>query len=138
MTEALAIGVPVLLALVMNGVIYGTGMNARGKKNKNPWLPPGYVIAIVWIVIFGLLGHVYCHVERKTTRWFIVATIAFCLSYPLITGLRVSRIEMVMNALTLVIAIAGTMLVYYDKKKLVGWMVPFVAWATYVNMATLP
>jgi len=133
--EILAIATPITLACLMNGVIYSTGMN--NSKARNMWLPPGYVIACVWIVIFGLLGYVYYHLEADSLgRYAIVATIAFCLSYPLITGLKVSRIETIMNGLTLAIALAATGVVVYEKKELSYYMIPFVAWAMYVNVVT--
>jgi len=64
-------------------------------------------------------------------------TLAFCLSYPLITGLRVSQIEKIMNGLTLGIAVLAAGVVAVDSWELVYFMIPLVLWATYVNVATL-
>jgi len=135
--EWLSIGVPVFLACLMNGIIYGTGMNAESQKERNPWLPPGYVIAIIWIILFGMLGYVFYHIGTSRGRWAIGLTLAFCLSYPLITGLRVSQIEKIMNGLTLGIAVLAAGVVAVDSWELVYFMIPLVLWATYVNVATL-
>ena len=197
----LHIAVPVILALFMNGVIYGTRMNVRddNSKPKNPWLPPGYVIAAIWVLIFGILGYVhYCLTvpsaaapssgyshssypyrsyggdygsynrgygnaygstngygyqssyapsssnfgkvtpsDASVAGRFIVATVAFCLSYPLITGLKVSNVEKIMNVLTLCVAFLATGLVYSEQKALTYFMIPFVLWAVYVNIVTV-
>ena len=196
----LHIAVPVLLALFMNGVIYGTRLNKQDKnQSPNPWLPPGYVIAVIWVVIFGILGYVhYCLTvpsvpsssgysssyspyssrygyggdyssynrgygssgygqgyqssytpsssssfgkvtpsDASVAGRFIVATVAFCLSYPLITGLKVSNVEKIMNLLTLCVAFVATGLVYSEQKSLSFFMIPFVLWAVYVNVVTL-
>jgi len=178
-------------------------MNQSNDKSKpaNPWLPPGYVIAVIWVVIFGILGYVhYCLTVPPTSAGysssyspyssyggygynssgydygsngygsnrygsngygsnytpsnrsnfgnvtpsdasvagrFIVATVAFCLSYPLITGLQVSNVEKIMNVLTLCVAFVATGFVYSEQKALTYFMVPFVLWAVYVNVVTV-
>ena len=207
----LHIAIPVVLALFMNGVIYGNRLNKQDNNQpRNPWLPPGYVIAMIWVVIFGILGYVhYCltvpssasssgYSSSYSSRYggdyglsynrghgssgyglsgygssgyaqgykssitplsstplsstpsskatpsdasvagrFIVATVAFCLSYPLITGLKVSNVEKIMNVLTLCVAFLAIGLVYVEQKKLTYFLIPFVVWAVYVNVVTL-
>ena len=52
--------VPVLAAIIMNGIIYTFGINKYSEKNKiNPYIPPGYVIGTIWVIILGLLGYLH-------------------------------------------------------------------------------
>ena len=52
--------IPVITAIIMNGIIYMFGINKQDNKSIiNPLLPPGYIIGSIWIIIFGLLGYVH-------------------------------------------------------------------------------
>ena len=57
--------IPVVLAIIINLISFGLGWSGKSKDSKrNPLLPPGYVIGIVWIIILGLLGYVHYEIFK--------------------------------------------------------------------------
>jgi tryptophan-rich sensory protein len=135
----LHIFVPVVLAGISNGIIYGLGITQnKYQDKKNPYLPPGYVIGTIWMVLFGLLG--YAHyllysVNQRPTRasLSIVGLFLFCLAYPVFTGLRVKS-GLLLNLVTLILAFVVSMLVLVESVSVVKWFIPLIAWATFVNV----
>jgi tryptophan-rich sensory protein len=130
--------VPIILACILNGIIYSQGWNKnQGSKIKNNILiPAGYVIAIVWIIILGLLGYVHYLTFPSYVSWIIVASIVYCLLYPFLTnGLKENQMQLY-NGLAMVFATLVFATVYLLKKQAVIYCVPFLLWTTYVNMST--
>jgi tryptophan-rich sensory protein len=131
--------IPVLLAGLSNGIIYRLGITQNKYQDKrNPYLPPGYVIGTIWMVLFGLLG--YAHyliysVNQRSTRasLAIVGLFLFCLAYPVFTGLRVKS-GLLLNLATLILAFVVAMLVLVESASVVKWFIPLLAWATFVNV----
>ncbi len=127
---------PILLALLMNAVIYIKAWNRSnvGPKN-NRLLPPGYVIAVVWTLILGILGYVHFRLYPHPAHWVVVATILYCLSYPLLTsGLQSDRAPM-LNTIALVLAVIATVTTYFTQRDSTVFLLPLVAWTTYVKIA---
>jgi len=128
---------PVLLAAISNGLIYGFGVN-RNQDKRNPYLPPGYVIGSIWMVLFGFLGYAHYllyRVNQRSTRasLAIVGLFLFCLAYPLFTGLR-AKSGLLLNLATLILAFVVSMLVLVESARVVVWLIPLLAWATFVNV----
>ena len=128
--------VPVLLAGISNGLIYGFGINQPSDK-RNPYLPPGYVIGPIWMGIFALLGYahylLYRVNHRSTTASIaIVGLFLFCMAYPLLTGLRAKN-GLLLNLATLVLAFVVSLLVVAESASTVVWFIPLLVWATFVN-----
>lgn len=130
---------PVLAATIMNGVIYGLGWNrnndsSKSKEKENPWMPPGYVIAVVWTLIFGLLGWTLWLIRGAWMAYSVIAiTIVYCLMYPLLTmGLKKEYFKPY-NIGAFVLAIICTCLVALEAGvgNLVG-VVPLLLWTSYV------
>lgn len=132
--------VPVLLACMVNGYIYFKGWNSEAKDSKNslsknPLLPPGYVIAIVWVIILSLLGYAHYLTTPQYSSWVIIIAIAYCLSYPFLTlGLQ-SKMSL-FNALALIFSIAVTATCYATVIEATPYTIPFLLWTVYVNIAT--
>jgi tryptophan-rich sensory protein len=108
-----AILLPVLLALVMNAVIYAKGWGNAPTRSR--LLPPGWVIGMIWL-IFGLL--------------------AFSLAYPVYTrGLEQSYVAKVANTLTLIfVFLVIWMIMWRGQKPTVWYMGVWMLWAIYVNI----
>ena len=135
--------VPVLTAIIMNGIIYTFGINKyseKTEKNKiNPYIPPGYVIGTIWVIILGLLGYLHYLVYKKYdsitfTSLLIIFTILFCISYPLITGLRVKS-GLLLNLITLILSFILALFVITESKYMFIYLIPLLVWASYVNIA---
>ena len=130
--------VPVLLALVMNGIIFTFELN-KHKNKVNPLLPPGYVIGGIWVFLLGLLGYVhYLLYELKNgisvASLFTIFIILFCISYPLITGLK-QKTGLLLNLITLILSFILSILVIIESKYIFIYTIPLVSWAIFVNVA---
>jgi tryptophan-rich sensory protein len=127
--------VPILLAVVMNGWIYSVGLNKYSKsERKSPLIPPGYVIAVIWTLLFGLMGYTHYLLGnfRSVASLALVGLIGFCLAYPLITGLRVNS-GLLMNLAALVLSFIVALLVIQESVYAFYWLIPLLAWTIYVN-----
>lgn len=127
-----------LTAITMNGLIYGLGWNRGSSQNiRNPLLPPGYVIATIWIVLFALMGSQYSqHPSGSTLRTAILVYAGYCLAYPLLTsGLQMGARADLLNMGALVGAL-GLMSYIFLKTHRVPWLLtPLLAWTLFVNAA---
>lgn len=129
---------PIIAASIINAIIYLSGWSneQRADNYQNKLLPPGYVIAIVWVIILGLLGYAHYLVFPSYSSAILVLAILFCLAYPFLTsGLRKERSDMY-NLISLIFAIAVMISVGRQKIKAIYFTIPFVIWTTYVNIVT--
>jgi len=139
---ALHIAIPVVVAGILNGIIFALKLNVAGGATNNKYLPPGYAVGMIWIFLFGLLGfahfRLYSKAGHATTlaSAAIVATIAFCLAYPILTSsIKNPRTSRSLNIATLVIACVTFSLCCYESPVDSLLVAPLVAWAAYVNYA---
>jgi hypothetical protein len=153
----LHVAVPVLAAVAVNAVVYSLGWNRSSVGSGRPpsvsykLLPPGYVIAGVWIVLLGLLGYVHYlarDVNATVAAWSVVALVAWCIGYPFYTGgLRSGVVASVANVATLAFAAAVTVAIAVGfpacgefgrasaRRRALLAISPLLGWATYVNIA---
>jgi len=130
--------IPIIAAITMNGIIYTFGLNKQSMKT-NPLIPPGYVIGTIWIIILGLLGYVHYLIYRLNnkitfTSLFIIFIILFCISYPIITGLK-EKSGLLLNLITLILSFVLGLLVIIQSKYIFIYIIPFILWSIYVNAA---
>jgi tryptophan-rich sensory protein len=132
--------IPVISAIIMNGIIYTFGINKYTSKDKiNPYIPPGYIIGIIWTVIFGLLGYAHYLLyklknEISLASLSIVFLIIFCILYPFITGLKPKN-GLLLNLITLILAFIVSIIVILESKYIFIYLIPLLIWASYVNIA---
>ena len=133
--------VPIMTACILNAYIYIRGWDSQSYKSRtlqpgNKYLPPGYIIAIVWIIILGLLGYTHYLVYPSAASYTIIFAILYCLAYPFLTsGLQASKAD-VYNALSFIIATIVFIMVYMQKHEAFVYVIPFVLWTSYVNVVT--
>lgn len=135
--------VPVVAASLMNAVIFTKKWNNyRGKSIKfySPYLPSGSVIAVIWTILFALLGYMHYLLMKQhdgrpsVASVAIVLLILFCIMYPILTnGLR-QRWASLLNLLTLIFSGIIGFLVYRENPGASVYTLPLLAWATYVNL----
>ena len=120
--------IPVLLALSINSILYLFGINKiseqRKKETENSeyfkLFPPGYVIGIIWIIIFGLLGYAHYLLYKLKDRInigsvSIIFVIIFCLLYPFITSLKF-KYGLLLNLITLIISFVLGIIIILESK----------------------
>jgi tryptophan-rich sensory protein len=123
-----------LAAVAMNGFIYGFGWNQGQGRVTNTLLPPGYVIALVWIVLFALLGTVYASQQKSLARTAILVYLGYCLAYPLLTsGLQMGQTADLLNAGALLGALGLIWVVGNNTGRFPWLLTPLLAWTLYVN-----
>jgi tryptophan-rich sensory protein len=148
--------VPIIIASLINLFIYVNGWSSNTKEQENKYLPPGYVIGIVWIIILGLLGYANYLTYPTSASWIVIIAIIYCLFYPFLvmnpttdniaykilfskpTRKHVSRSipEWFYNLLAFIIAVIVAFLCYREKQMTIYYTMPFVLWTTYVNIVT--
>lgn len=135
---------PIILACIVNIIIYKNGWNMKSKKEyTKTLLPPGYIIAIVWNVILGLLGYLHYllwsfnNKKSSLASFSIILFVLFCLSYPFLTELDPSK-GFTLNLLTLIFAIILAIIVFNSTKniKYLIYLMPLLLWSIYVNYVT--
>ena len=130
--------IPIIAAIMMNGIIYTFGLNKQSMKT-NPLIPPGYIIGTIWIIILGLLGYVHYLIYKLNnkitfTSLFIIFIILFCILYPIITGLK-EKSGLLLNLITLILSFVLGLLVIIQSKYIFIYIIPFILWSIYVNAA---
>lgn len=77
-------------ALIMNGLIYGLGWNSSaGYAQRASFAPPGYVIGIIWMILFALMASArWClnaleNNRAKRARLYVTILLLSCLVWPL-------------------------------------------------------
>ena len=124
--------IPIILAIIINFYIYTQGWNNNNEKSK--WLPPGYIIGIVWIIILGLLGYIHFLMYPSIQSWIIVFAISYCLAYPFLTSGLKDTNSKIYNIIALIIAIIVFISVFYKNKLTSLLSLPFLVWTLYVNI----
>jgi len=136
--------IPVLLAILMSFFIYVFGINKNSDNNKIKYkqntklFPPGYVIGIIWTIIFGLLGYAHYLVYKLNNginigSISIVLVIIFCLIYPFITSLKF-KYGLLLNLITLIISFILGIIIILQSKYIFLYIIPLILWASYVNV----
>lgn len=75
------------LALACNALVFGFGWNQTDVRPTPAYAPPGYVVGIVWTLLFAAMGAARWHVLTRMTPLrfrharLIVWLILFCAAY---------------------------------------------------------
>jgi hypothetical protein len=121
-------------AIAMNGAIAITGWTTAPRVPPNPYIPPGWFVGSVWVVLFALLGWVYGQLKNTGARVGVLAFTAFCLAYPVATSALSARGVRFLNLLTLVGAFSLTLgILATGGSRLWMYCIPLLVWASYVN-----
>jgi tryptophan-rich sensory protein len=137
------VSIPVFLAIIMNGIIYTFGINKYEEKkkeddNKLKFLPPGYVIGIIWVLIFALLGYSNYLTYNVTNsinfgNVAIGILILYSLAYPLITGLKPENSDLY-NIIALILSFSCALTISFFSKYILLYLIPLLVWVSYVNI----
>lgn len=128
-----SIAAPVLAAVFVNIGMYSLNWRGAVTSRSNRYLPPGWVVGSVWVILLGLLGYAHFLAQsqrRHSAAFALLVLIMWCIAYPLLT-LWISTA--VMDVLSLIVAWAVAVIVHAS----VGlpctfYLAPTLAWVSYV------
>ena len=125
------------LAIAINMAIHKKGIVNNNTKMSN-YIPPGYIVGIIWVLLFGLLGYVIYRLHNYTSNASIAIYIfiLFSVLYPFITKLSVSSLSDICNKIALLLAYTVCYLVYRENHRLAIYLLPLFFWITYINIVT--
>lgn len=128
----------VAAALVANLLLFIYGWRGGYSYTKSPLLPPGWMIGLIWMVLFGFFGYAHYLVYKKSG--FCVASIAiivvalFCLLYTLIIYYKPEYMKL-LNMLSLILAFTLGIIVFAENEDAFWWLIPLIVWSSYVNLS---
>jgi tryptophan-rich sensory protein len=108
---------------------------------RNKLIPPGWFIAIVWVVLFGLLGYSHWLVRDANEGKASLASIAiivvgvWCLLYPIFVYLVGYKYVRLVNLLSLIVVFTLGLIIITESEKAFYWTIPLIFWNAYINFA---
>jgi benzodiazapine receptor len=134
---AATLAVYILAPLALNGIIFTLGW--QDAAPKNPMLPPGWVIGLIWMLLFAGMGIARWILTRgldpRVARW-VDGLALLCLIYPLYTlGLRNVAIGLAGAIITAVVALAITVRVWRESRTASLLIACVALWTLYAETA---
>lgn len=108
---------------------------------RNKLIPPGWMIAIIWVVLFGLLGYSHWLVrdanegEASLGSISIIVAGVWCLLYPFFVYLVGQKYIRLVNLLSLIVVFSLGLIVITESETAFYWLIPLIFWNAYVNFA---
>ncbi len=130
--------IPVTLCLLINGIIFSTGMNTDNNSTTAPWFaPPGWAVGSIWMVLYVLYGAARWTVLRddgpgahKALNW-ITFLIFWGLSYPFLTLGFDMYIGAVLNAVSLLFTLFALYAVRPASIRAFWMLIPSALWESF-------
>jgi len=131
---------------------YGYGYVKRSMYAHNRYLPPGYLIGVVWIGVFAALGYSFYLAytgdpntdatgnklnPKKWNRacYLIIVVSAYCLAYPLLSMFVPEKFIPLLNLIALFMAAALSIVVISECLAAFWYTLPLLVWLAYINFA---
>lgn len=134
----------ILIAVNLPAPILGLEFE-NGEKNKLWFAPPGWVIPVVWFLLFTLLGITRYELQKTQAEpkilWWLYGLAILCATYAYytiglakITGISPLWFGLFGNALVILYSII-VCLKFYPVSNFASWMVfPVPIWTTYATL----
>lgn len=124
-----------LLAIAINTMIYNKQF-VNTKPQTSKYLPPGYIVGSIWVLLFGLLGYIIYRLQNYTSvaSISIYGFILFSVLYPFITKLSPGSLSDMFNKIAFLLACSVCYLVYSENPGLTLYLLPLFFWMVYVNI----
>ncbi|MBC7795911.1 MAG: tryptophan-rich sensory protein [Pyrinomonadaceae bacterium] len=138
---ALSIGA----VLVVNALIFGFGWNVETGSTRYIWFEPaGYVVGIVWVALFALMGTARWVLNFQVTKdaargklWIVILMIS-CLLYPLYALATGSVLAGFLGNIETVILSAFVFWRVRRASNFAAFLVaPVIVWAVFATFITL-
>lgn len=123
------------------------GLAAQGFQSMKPWklyqnklIPPGFVIGLVWVFIFGMLGYCFYKLTDKNNGTVSFGGIAiliygvFALAYPFFTYGSREKNANVINYIAVVGALVLGIIVIEEDVGSFYFLLPLLLWVSYVGL----
>ena len=123
------------LAIMINVIIYSNNwLNTKPQISK--YLPPGYIVGSIWVLLFGILGYILFRLHHYSSfaSISIYIFVLFSVLYPFITKLSPGSLSDMFNKIAFLLACTVCFLVYSENSGLVIYLLPLFSWITYVNI----
>ena len=133
--------VPVATASLMNGLIFSQKL--RIATNRNPYIPGGGIVGAIWLFLFALLGYVHFTLYTRNNTFtpgciILILFFLYSLAYPVLTSFSGDpKVFTGLNFGALLFALAIAFQVFNENPKVILYVVPLIAWTSYVNVVTL-
>jgi len=129
--------IPVFLATAMNALIYKFGLNKRLSSSQK-YLPPGYIIGLIWTILFATLGYVHYKLYTLKNKanygsMSIVFFICFSLFYPVVVTINENYANL-MNLISLILSFVVSIVVLMYSKNIFWYLIPLLVWVSFVNL----
>jgi len=133
--------IPVLCATAMNGFYYRNYKDSSQDDTELLYLPPGYIIGIIWTFLFALLGYVHFMLYRLKNRsnyasMSVIFFIVFSLAYPVVQAID-EYYAYFFNLIALIVSCVVGFIVLTYSKQIFLYLIPLLAWVSYVNVVVL-
>ncbi len=131
--------IAVLSALAVNGFIAVVNPSEMASPGSVHLQPPGYVIGIVWLVLFAAMGVARWLLLTKPmdtirARRLILFLLLFCLAYPVYTlGLKSEIIGLAGNLLTIALALFVAIRVSSISRLAAGLVSLVIVWVSFAS-----
>ena len=116
------------------------GLARPWKLYQNKLIPPGFVIGLVWVFIFGMLGYCFYKLTDKNGGVVSFAGIAiliygvFALAYPLLTYGTREKNANVVNYIAVVGALVLGIIVIEEDTGSFYFLLPLLLWVSYIGL----
>jgi tryptophan-rich sensory protein len=128
---------PIIFAISMNSLIYRYKLLHTNKRRRK-YLPPGYVIGIIWTILLGILGYVhyllyrFANYRETFMSKYVIFIIIFCVFYPIFVYLF-PKINGLLDIVTFGLAVY---LFVFINLQYQLYILPFLLWSFYVAIIT--
>ena len=138
---ALAVGA----ALIMNAAIFLLGWDSTTDYAPRPWFePPGWVIGVVWLVLFSLMASArwtlnsYTIIGVVRARAMVTLLIVACLLWPFYS-LAIGSLAggLIGNIVTIIIAVAAMVFAWLRSRDAALFILPVVLWLLFATLIIL-
>jgi tryptophan-rich sensory protein len=132
-----------VVALILNFVWFAFrwGSMRNTSYKRNPMIPPGWIIAIVWTVLFGFFGYAHWLVRKANKGKVSLGSVAiivvavWCLLYPLFIWMAGTGYSRTVNLFSLLVSFALGVIVFNESELAFYYLLPFIAWGAYICFA---
>jgi tryptophan-rich sensory protein len=135
----LSVMLPLVAVLIGNAIIFATGSGSdEPAYDQVPWAPPGWVIGLIWLVIYPMWGAARWYARQtglagvRTSRW-VLTLIAWGLVYPIVTSTPNLPVSVLANAASLLLAIVTAWQVRRVSKRAFWLIAPSTLWLGFAN-----
>jgi tryptophan-rich sensory protein len=130
--------IPVILAVIINLIIYIFGYYKKIEDDSNPFIPAGYIIGFIWTFLLGILGYVNYLLYRLNNNinignLSIIILILYSLTYPFLIYIKKNNV-LLLNMIGLILSFIVALIVILYSKYIFMYLIPLLLWISYVNI----